>query len=137
MITALRALALPIAILACSGSRKPDADDDWETLEAGQMGDSLALSAPDGTQVWFTHSRPAIDSTGVACIERAMEIRTGGRKTLVPLLYTGSIPRLVNDTTIEATLWLHCQPMSLYRVESDHRAPLPGALRCVDSRSSS
>jgi hypothetical protein len=106
-----------LGVAGCSGSRKPDAEEEgWETLGAGQLSDSLALTTPAGIQVWFTTSRPATDSTGAPCVERALEIRQKGTKTLVPLLYTGTVPRLLNDSTIEATLWLHCQPMSLYRV---------------------
>lgn len=114
-------LGLLLAGLACGGGQK--AEDDWETLDAGQLGDSLALTTPGGTEIWFTTSRPATDSTGTPCVERTIEIRRDGKKTLVPLLYTGSVPRLLNDSTLEATLWLHCRPMSLYRVDLRNGRP--------------
>jgi hypothetical protein len=46
-----------------------------------------------------------------------MEIRAEGRTTAIPLLYTGAGPRLVNDSTIEAELWLNCRPGQAYRVD--------------------
>lgn len=78
--------------------------------------DSLALTAPGGVEVWFTGARPAADSTGQACTERVMEIRREGRRIAIPLLYTGQLPRLVNDSTLEVPIWLHCRPGNVYRV---------------------
>jgi hypothetical protein len=78
--------------------------------------DSLALRTPSGTEVWFTASRPDTDAAGSACVERVMEIRSEGRRVAIPLLYTGSPPRVVNDSTIEAAIWLHCRPGNVYRV---------------------
>jgi hypothetical protein len=78
--------------------------------------DSLALRAPDGTEVWFTDSRSASDSAGVACTERVMELRRAGTRIPVPLLYTGERPALVNDSTFRAHIWLHCRPGNLYEV---------------------
>jgi hypothetical protein len=46
-----------------------------------------------------------------------MEIRWSGKITAIPLLYTGAAPRLVNDTTIEAAIWLHCRPGNVYHVD--------------------
>ncbi len=78
--------------------------------------DSLALTAPGGVQVWFTGTRPATDSTGQACTERVMEIRREDRRIAIPLLYTGQVPRLINDSTLEVPIWLHCRPGNVYRV---------------------
>lgn len=80
------------------------------------MPDSLALTAPGGVEVWFTGARPAADSAGTACTERVMEIRRDGRRIAIPLLYTGQVPRLVNDSTLEVPIWLHCRPGNVYRV---------------------
>jgi hypothetical protein len=49
-------------------------------------------------------------------VERTLEIRQDARRIPVPLLYTGAPPRLIDDTTIEARLWLHCKPGDTYRV---------------------
>ncbi|HUL68773.1 MAG TPA: hypothetical protein VLT17_00870 [Gemmatimonadales bacterium] len=78
--------------------------------------DSLALPTPGGAEVWFTDARAATDSAGRACTERVMEIRQGGRRTPIPLLYTGAAPEVVNDSTIRARVWLHCQPGASYLV---------------------
>jgi hypothetical protein len=78
--------------------------------------DSLALAAPGGVEVWFTDSRTARDSSGAACTERVMQIRRDGQRIPIPLLYTGQAPRLVNDSTIEAPIWLNCRPGNVYRV---------------------
>lgn len=78
--------------------------------------DSPALTAPGGVEVWYTGTRPAADSTGATCVERVMEIRRGGRRIPIPLLYTGQVPRLVNDSTLEVPIWLHCRPGNVYRV---------------------
>lgn len=78
--------------------------------------DTLLLTTPAGIQVWFGAARTAKDSSGKPCLERVMEIRAGERVIPIPLLYTGSAPHLVNDSTIEAATWLNCRPGNLYRV---------------------
>ena len=84
---------------------------------APRPADTLVLTAPHQVEVWFTDSRSGTDSTGQACTERVMQIRRDGQRISVPLLYTGSIPRLVNDSTIEAPIWLYCRPGNVYQVD--------------------
>jgi hypothetical protein len=86
--------------------------------------DSLALTAPNGVEVWFTGVRSATDSAGMACTERVMEIRRDGRRIAIPLLYTGQVPRLVNDSTLEVPIWLHCRPGNVYQVSLTTGQPL-------------
>lgn len=45
----------------------------------------------------------------MTCVERGLQIRQGGKPVPVPLLYTGTLPGLLNDSTIRAMLWTHCQ----------------------------
>ena len=78
--------------------------------------DSLLLTTPAGVEVWFTDARTDADSAGASCLERVLEIRRDGRRIPVPLLYTGTVPRLVNYSTIEASIWLHCRPGNVYQV---------------------
>lgn len=78
--------------------------------------DSLALRAPDGTELWFTDARHATAADGRACVERVMQLRRDTLRLPVPLLYTGERPRLVNDTLAEAHIYLHCVPGNLYRI---------------------
>ncbi|MGH7702184.1 MAG: hypothetical protein ACREMO_03775 [Gemmatimonadales bacterium] len=83
---------------------------------ASALADSLVLRTAAGAEVWFTASRPATESLGQRCTERVMEIRREGRRTPIPLLYTGVVPELVNDSTIRARIWLHCRPGNTYEV---------------------
>ena len=46
-----------------------------------------------------------------------MEIRSGLDTLPVPLLYTGAIPKLINDSTIRARIWLNCRPGNTYDVD--------------------
>jgi hypothetical protein len=104
-----------------SGSAAAAAGD---TLPAGRPATTLALRSPSGTEVWFTAARSAVDSTGRPCLERVMEIREGDRRFPIPLLYTGAAPRLVNDSVIEAAIWLHCRPGNVYRVSLRSGQPM-------------
>jgi hypothetical protein len=90
--------------------------------------DSLVLTTPGGTEVWFTLARPATNADGRSCVERSLEIRQGGRRVKVPLLYTGSPPVLLNDSTMRAILWTHCRPGNAYLVNlrSGHPLREPG-----------
>jgi hypothetical protein len=108
---------LAAALVACSGGDKPaPVPERGAGATPPPPADSLALVAPGGVEVWFTAGRDAADSTGAPCTERVMEIRREGRHIPIPLLYTGSAPRLVNDSTIEVPIWLHCRPGNVYRV---------------------
>jgi hypothetical protein len=80
------------------------------------LGDSLALRAPDGTEVWFTDSRVGTDPDGGPCIERVMEIRREGERIAIPLLYTGEPPVLINDSIMRAHIWLNCRAGNTYDV---------------------
>jgi hypothetical protein len=80
--------------------------------------DSLVLAAPYGRQVWLTLVRPDRAGDGTECLERGLEIRSaGGRSMPVPLLYTGDHPALVNDSTFRATLWINCRAGDSYLVD--------------------
>ena len=78
--------------------------------------DSLVATAPNGAEIWFTLSRSDSSATG-RCTARAVEIRRGGARTPVPLLYTGWAPEVVNDTTVRARLADHCRPGDTYLVD--------------------
>jgi hypothetical protein len=104
------------AFTGCQGNHQVSRDSAASSVPSDSPADSLALTAAPGVEVWFTDTRQAHDSAGNACEERVLEIRRDGRRIPVPLLYTGSLPRLINDSTIEAPIWLHCRPGNLYRV---------------------
>lgn len=110
---------LPVIVLlpACGGERAPASTPaDSVAAVPAKPAPELALQAPNGVEVWFTDARNAKDSTGAGCIERVMQIRRGEKEIAVPLLYTGEKPRLVNDSTIEAPIWLNCRPGNVYQV---------------------
>lgn len=83
----------------------------------------LALKAPGGAEVWFGDARASRDSTGAACVERTLEIRSAGARRIVPLLYTLDTPTVLDDSTIRARLFTDCRPGPAYRV--DLRTGLP------------
>lgn len=104
------------ALLACGGpvAEKPAAAGNIANLPPT---DSLLLTTTAGVEIWFTLARPATGAGGQRCVERGLEIRQSGKRTQVPLLYTGSPPVLLDDSTMEATLWTQCAPGDLYRVD--------------------
>jgi hypothetical protein len=116
----LRRAALSAALAGCGGGGEQEAlpADSPAPSEhpATTFVDSLVLTAPGGAEVWFTDGRVAQDSLGARCHERAMEIRTPQDTVPVPLLYTGEVPTLENDSTLRARVWLKCQPRALYLV---------------------
>jgi hypothetical protein len=114
---ALSTAAIVGLLSACGERPTPGADTPAVTVTPPHARDSLILTTKSGAEIWFVAERPATDSAGTACTERAMEIRWAGKATPIPLLYTGAAPRLVNDTTLEAAIWLHCRPGNVYRVD--------------------
>ena len=110
--------AMPLlGLIACGGERGGPPRESVPTTAAPRPADSLVLTTATGIQVWLAAGRAARDSAGTPCIERVMEIRADGRTTPIPLLYTGAVPRAVNDSTIEAAIWLNCRPGNVYRVD--------------------
>jgi hypothetical protein len=98
--------------LACG---KPAASPPAADVAAPPPADSLVATAPNGAEIWFTLSRTDSGEAG-PCTARAVEIRQGGTRTPVPLLYTGWAPEIVNDTTLRARLADHCRPGDAYLV---------------------
>jgi hypothetical protein len=88
-----------------------------EVAQAAAPADSLVLTAPGGVEVWFTLSRVGKTAEGTPCTDRTMEIRRGSTRVPVPLLYTGTAPELVNDSTIRARLSNQCVPGDAYLVD--------------------
>jgi hypothetical protein len=116
VVRAGRWLPVLLGLLSCGRERPAESGEADAGPAAAAPAESLALRTPAGIEVWFTAARPAVDSAGSACVERVMEIRQEGRRMAIPLLYTGQVPRLVDDSTIEAPIWLHCRPGNVYRV---------------------
>ena len=118
-----------VALLACGGpaGQKPATAD---SVTAVRVTDSLVLTSTAGVEIWFTLARAATGVDGKRCVERGLELRQGGERVQVPLLYTGSPPVLLNDSTMRAILWTHCSPGDRYRVNLRSGQPVrerPGA----------
>jgi hypothetical protein len=111
------------ALLACGGptGQKPAAANSVTNVARS---DSLVLTKPAGVEIWFTLARAATGPDGLRCVERGLEIRQGGKRVQVPLLYTGTPPVLLNDSTIRANLWTHCTPGDAYLVNLNSGHPV-------------
>jgi hypothetical protein len=107
-------IVMAAMLLAACAREKPPAPAG--TSEPAAPADTMVLSAPGGRTIWLTAGRTATDSSGASCRERGIEIRSSDDTVRVPLLYTGDIPTVVNDSTIEARLWLHCVAGDPHRV---------------------
>jgi hypothetical protein len=88
-----------------------------EVAQVPAPADSLVATAPSGVEVWFTLSREGKAADGTTCTDRTIEIRRDGTRVPVPLLYTGTAPELVNDSTIRARLSNRCVPGDAYLVD--------------------
>jgi hypothetical protein len=109
--------AAALGALACGKpAASPPATEAATRAPTAPPADSLIATAPGGAEIWFTLSR-GDSGEGERCIARAVEIRHGGTRTPVPLLYTGWAPEIVNDTTIRARLADHCRPGDTYLVD--------------------
>jgi hypothetical protein len=108
-------MLLASGLAACGGEKAAPAPSTAATDAAPP--DSLVATAPGGVQVWFTLARRGKSPEGVPCIDRAIEIRRGETRVRVPLLYTGTRPELVNDSTLRARLSNQCQPGDAYLVD--------------------
>jgi hypothetical protein len=104
-----------VILLACGGGEAPPPKTAAPTDTAPP--DSLVITAPGGVQVWFTLARHSKSPDGVPCVDRTLEIRRGDTRVQVPLLYTGTPPELVNDSTLRARLSNQCRPGDAYLVD--------------------
>jgi hypothetical protein len=104
--------AILLAGCGTSSDRRPRAES-HDTAPA----DSLVLTAPGGVEVWYTMSRTGKAINGDTCTDRTLEIRRGGTRVPVPLLYTGTPPELIDDSTMRARLSNACTPGDAYRVD--------------------
>lgn len=129
MTAAGRLLAtLPALAAACSSPRTGDAATaraPESAVAATRLPDSLALRFPDGTTVWYTAARSDSGADGRRCTARTLEIRRGGSRIGVPLLYTEDRPVAAGDTTFEARVWRDCAPGRRYRVSLRTGQPVP------------
>ena len=112
--------------LGCGGERTPEAMPPDRSPDApADPPEELALEVP-GASVWHTLSREATGPSGERCLERTLEIRREGAPPVrVPLLYTRDIPRVIDDSTLEARVYLNCTPGDRYRIHTRTGQPTP------------
>jgi hypothetical protein len=122
-VTARGPLLCGVCVLAlgCEPQRNDPANG--EPAKEAALADSLVATAPGGVEIWFTLAREATAADGTRCTDRTMEIRRDGKRIPVPLLYTGTAPEIVNDSTMRARLSDRCVPGDAYLV--DLRTGLP------------
>ena len=114
----MRAWALLVAALA-SCSPKESKQEDAAGLATFAPGpDTMILRMPDSAEVWYTGHMLDTAATGEPCYERTVEIRRGGSRTPVPLLYTLGELEVVNDTTVRASLMRDCAKLDTYLVNT-------------------
>ena len=123
-------VAVVLLLVACSAENQRGAAADSTAAAAADSTpappDSLALSLADGIQVWYTMAREADSAGGGRCLERTLEIRhPGGTRVGVPLLYTRDLPKVVDDSTLEARLSGDCVPGDRYRIDVRSGRPTP------------
>lgn len=111
----LLGLLAPAAACGPRDTGTPDAAAG--AAQAEQPADSLVATAPGGVEIWFTLAREGKAADGTACTDRAVEIRRGGTRVQVPLLYTGTTPEILDDTTMRARLSERCAPGDAYLVD--------------------
>jgi hypothetical protein len=111
---------------ACGGADPADTD---RPASRSQPVDSLAVETRTGVEIWYSLSRTGTAADGSTCVERGLEIRRGGKRIQVPLLYTGNTPTLLDDSTMRAVLWTNCRPVAVYRVDLRNGRPVPEPVR--------
>jgi hypothetical protein len=97
---------------------------DNAAAEPAAPAESLVATAPGGVEIWFTLAREGKAVDGSTCTDRTLEIRREGKRIPVPLLYTGTAPEIVNDTTMRARLSKLCVPGDAYLVNLQTGRPV-------------
>ena len=113
-------------LVACGAEEAPEpAVPGRSQAVAPGPADSLVLEVGQAS-VWHTLSREATGPGGERCLERTLEIRRDGAAPVrVPLLYTLDVPRVVDDSTLEARVFLNCAPGDRYRIHMRTGQPTP------------
>jgi hypothetical protein len=102
----------------CGGREETrHAESETASTRSPAPADSLVATAPGGVEIWFTLAREGKGADGRTCTDRTLEIRHGDSRVPVPLLYTGTAPEIVNDTTMRARLSDRCAPGDTYLVD--------------------
>lgn len=115
MIRSLRGAWCTVLLAGCGSGDRPQPETVPPPAQSA-VPDSLVFTTPGGTAVWLTEAREGTDSVGGRCLERTIELRRDTTRLKVPLLYTSSVPRLLDDSTLTAELTLRCRGVAIYQV---------------------
>jgi len=113
-----------IATVACGNQADRPTYSGRDSAQVSAPAESLVATSSGGTEIWFTLARNATGFDGSRCVERGIEVRRGATRLKVPLLYTGSAPVLLDDSTMRAVLWTHCSPGDAYLVNLKSGQPV-------------
>ena len=121
---AIAGFGVIVAAMSCRPARPPAAAA-ANSAAASIPADTLVVAGARGLEVWFTLAREDRAADGRLCTDRTIEIRRDTTRVAVPLLYTEEVPRIVNDTTLEAVLYRGCRPLARYQVDTRTGQPTP------------
>lgn len=114
----MKALTLILGTLACTRPAPAPAPPHAPSAPL----DSLVLTLPDSTEVWLVKGRSATSGDGGECLERGLELRKGPRTIPVPLLYTSTLPEVVNGKLV-ARLSKDCVSGASYSIDTQTGQP--------------
>lgn len=111
-----------VLLAACKDAPTPQAgapatiaaDDTSSTMVPTPETHLFDLS--DSTQVWLVTGREAHASGGEKCLEQGIQLRKGPLKIPVPLLYTSTLPEVVNGKLV-AKLSKDCVSGASYSID--------------------
>ncbi|MCL4866244.1 MAG: hypothetical protein KJZ47_10145 [Gemmatimonadales bacterium] len=121
----MRAAVFLLLAVGCSRSPEPPPPPEPPPAPPAAPAEELASRPMPGVEIWFMEGRPGRDSTGFECFERTLEIRDSAGRRRVPLLYTLDAPTRLDDSSVRAQVFLHCQPGQAYRVDLRTGRPTP------------
>ena len=109
-----------ILLAACKGTPSPAATSaaalDDSSSAVVPMAETHLFDLADSTQVWIVTGREAHASGGERCLERGIQLRKGPLKIPVPLLYTSTLPEVV-DGKLVARLSKDCVSGARYAID--------------------
>ena len=119
----MRPRLLILAMTVACSREQPRQEDTTAQAFPDLPADSMVLRMGDSAEIWFVTSMLDTGATGAPCYERTLEIRRGGRRTPVPLLYTMGELEVMDDTTVRASLMRDCAPYDTYLVNTKTGQP--------------
>jgi hypothetical protein len=117
------AVILASALVASCTAKAPKPEDSTTAATQLPNSDSLVMRLPDSVEVWYSGGMLDTAASGASCSERSVEIRRGGSRIPVPLLYTFGAMDVVDDTLVRASLMRDCVPVDTYLINTKTGQP--------------